>query len=82
MSPTGTWRDFISTVEDDERADRLSIAISGKGAFRRFKDVLGRWRDEEERFYRFSEERRRARARSWLRSAGILTVPSALQKKS
>jgi Uncharacterised protein family (UPF0158) len=73
--------DFISGVEDYERADRLSIAVSGRGAFRRFKDVLGRWPDEEERFYRFSEERRRARARSWLRSAGVLSVPSALEKR-
>jgi hypothetical protein len=33
-------QDFISTVTDADRADRLSIALSGRGAFRRFKDVL------------------------------------------
>ena len=32
---------FIETVRDPGRADRLEIAISGRGAFRRFKDVLG-----------------------------------------
>jgi len=34
---------FIGTVRDPGRADRLEIAISGRGAFRRFKDVLERW---------------------------------------
>ena len=34
---------FIGTVRDPGRADRLEIAISGRGAFRRFKDVLARW---------------------------------------
>jgi hypothetical protein len=32
---------FIGTVRDPGRADRLEIAISGRGAFRRFKDILG-----------------------------------------
>ena len=34
---------FIGTVGNPDRADRLEIAISGRGAFRRFKDVLARW---------------------------------------
>ena len=39
----GDMEDFIETFSDRDRADRLSIVISGRGAFRRFKDVLGRW---------------------------------------
>src|SRR4029077_11878749 len=35
--------DFIGTVDDPGRADRLGIAMEGRGAFRRFKDVLARW---------------------------------------
>lgn len=35
---------FIQTVSDPGRADRLDIAITGRGAFRRFKDVLARFR--------------------------------------
>jgi len=31
---------FIATVEDDHLAELLEVAINGKGAFRRFKDVL------------------------------------------
>ncbi|MGH8940992.1 MAG: UPF0158 family protein, partial [Actinomycetes bacterium] len=40
---------FIGTVEDPGAADRLSIAIEGRGAFRRFKDLLQRWPDLEDR---------------------------------
>jgi len=73
--------DFIATVEDEGLADRLSIAISGKGAFRRFKDVISRSLEEETRWYVFSEERQRGRARSWLRSEGILALPKPHRAK-
>ena len=46
------------------------------GAFRRFKDVLGRWPGEIERWYAFCEERQRGRARAWL--AGPATAWSRL----
>jgi hypothetical protein len=36
---------FISDIDDPEIGDRLSIAISGRGAFRRFKNTLSRWDD-------------------------------------
>jgi hypothetical protein len=62
--------DFVATVADDEQAERLSIAISGRGAFRRFKDVLSRWPEGLQRWFAFSDERKRGRARSWLIDAG------------
>ena len=65
---------FIDTIEDADRADRLGIAVQGRGAFRRFKDVLGRWPDELERWYAFSDERQRGRARAWLADAGYRAV--------
>jgi hypothetical protein len=61
---------FIASVEDLGRAERLAIAIGGRGVFRRFKDELARWPGELERWYAFSEERQRGRARSWLAAAG------------
>ncbi|MGH2555331.1 MAG: UPF0158 family protein [Actinomycetota bacterium] len=61
---------FIATVANPGDADRLEIAIQGRGAFRRFKDVLGRWPGELERWYAYSEERQRGRARAWLADAG------------
>lgn len=61
---------FIDGLDDADAADRLSIAISGRGAFRRFKDVLTRWPDLFDRWSSFSEDRRRGRARTWLAAAG------------
>jgi hypothetical protein len=68
-----SWPDmdlFIGRVRDPGRAVRLEIAISGRGAFRRFKDVLARWPGELDRWYAFSAERQRGRARAWLADAG------------
>jgi hypothetical protein len=62
--------DFIFAVSDRGRADQLTIAIAGRGAYRRFKDTIASWSDEEDRWYRFSDERRRGRAREWLAAAG------------
>jgi Uncharacterised protein family (UPF0158) len=61
---------FIATVKDPEIADRLQIAITGKGAFRRFKDVLARWPEELARYFLLCEERQRGRARAWLAGKG------------
>jgi hypothetical protein len=61
---------FIDTIDDGDRGNRLGIAIQGRGAFRRFKDVLARWPDQLERWYEFSAERKRGRARAWLADIG------------
>jgi hypothetical protein len=66
---------FIESLADPDRADRLWIAVQGPGAFRRFKDVLGRTPDELELWFAFSEERQRGRARAWLADAGYNPSP-------
>jgi hypothetical protein len=66
---------FIASVEDPGRAERLAVAIRGRGAFRRFKDELARWPGELERWHALSEERQRGRARSWLAAAGYRVLP-------
>ena len=70
--------DFIAGLQGD-RADLLSVAITGHGVFRRFRDVIDRWPEDRERFLCFSEERQRGRACSWLASAGIAAVPGSGQ---
>ena len=70
--------DFARTVDDPGRADRLEIALQGRGAFRRFKDVLARWPGELERWFAFSEERKRGRARAWLAEEGYTVAPRRL----
>lgn len=67
---------FIEQLDDEEVADRLSIAISGRGAFRRFKDTLSRWPDLMTEFHAFSNERQRGRARAWLAAQGYRPTPS------
>jgi hypothetical protein len=67
--------EFIDTVTDPDRADRLGIAIQGRGAFRRFKDTLARWPVELDRWYGFSDDRQRGRARAWLADQGYRPLP-------
>lgn len=73
----GDMEMFIEGIEDSGRADRLSIAIQGRGAFRRFGDVLSRWSGEIERWRQFSDERRLGRAREWLHREGYIPAPRA-----
>lgn len=79
IEPAGSragWRDmadFIDTVADDRRADRLARAIDGSRAFRRFKDALYEWPDEQSRWYAFSEDRQLGRAREFLAAEGFRT---------
>jgi hypothetical protein len=61
---------FIDGLGDAALADRLRIAISGRGAFRRFKDVLARDERAWRRYHQFRDERQRGRARAWLAEEG------------
>jgi hypothetical protein len=64
-------RDFIGAVTDDALAGRLGVAIQGKGAFRRFKDMLFPHEDWWGAWLTFSNERQLGRARWWLADAGL-----------
>ena len=67
---------FIDNLEDDRLADRLARVIRGRGAFRRFKDVLADSPDLLDRWYGFSDDRYRGRARAWLAGEGYApTLP-------
>jgi hypothetical protein len=69
--------EFLETVADERLATRLDRALGGRGAFRRFKDELADAPDELARFYRFTDDRRRGRARQWLAESGLRpTVPA------
>lgn len=66
---------FIADLDDPDQGDRLQIAITGRGAFRRFKDVIARWPDLAEMWFAFAEDRTRGRARAWLAEAGYTPEP-------
>ncbi|MEU8868984.1 UPF0158 family protein [Streptomyces umbrinus] len=61
---------FIDGLGDAALAGRLRMAIRGRGAFRRFKEVLGRDARSWRRYHRFCDERQRGRARAWLAEEG------------
>jgi len=57
---------FIATVKDERIAELLEVAINGKGAFRRFKDVLLNYPEERERWFQFKDDRMEEKALEWL----------------
>ena len=65
---------FIATVEDDHLAELLEVAINGKGAFRRFKDVLLNYPEERERWFQFKDDRMKERALEWLDDIDVILV--------
>ena len=65
---------FIATVEDGEFRTKLLQSIDGKGAFRRFKDVLMLFPLDRERWFTFRSERLRACMEAWLTAHGIAAV--------
>jgi hypothetical protein len=75
----GDMQDFIDTLSDARLADRLRDAIRGRGAFRRFKDVLSSSPDDFGRWHAFADERQRGRARAWLAGEGYCVAPKRPQ---
>jgi hypothetical protein len=63
-------QDFIETVSDAHLRELLEVAIQGRGAFRRFKDTLGRHDAEMRRWHTFEDSRMDERARQWLADEG------------
>lgn len=63
--------DFIDTVQDADLQDRLWNAIRGRGAFRRFKDVLLNYPQENKRWFDFKQAQIRQRVLEWLETEGI-----------
>jgi hypothetical protein len=66
---------FIPMVDEPELRGRLSGAIDGKGAFRRFKDVLMSYGPERERWFAFRSERLRVFMEAWLSAHALRAVP-------
>jgi len=67
---------FIQMLEEPgELRDKLTQAIDGKGAFRRFKDVLMTHAPERERWFAFRSERLRVFMEAWLGAHALRPVP-------
>jgi ribosomal protein L12E/L44/L45/RPP1/RPP2 len=66
---------FIPMVDEPVLRGQLSQAIDGKGAFRRFKDVLIGFTAERERWFAFRSERLRVFMEAWLTAHALHAVP-------
>jgi hypothetical protein len=65
---------YIATVEEPDLRQKLVGAIDGKGAFRRFKDVLMAFPVERERWFTFRSERLRSAMQTWLDAHSLESV--------
>lgn len=66
---------FIPMVDETELRGKLAQAIDGKGAFRRFKDVLMSYSAERERWFAFRSERLRTFMEAWLNAHALKAIP-------
>jgi hypothetical protein len=57
---------FVGSVTDPQLRERLVIAIDGKGAFRRFKDVLLAYPAERERWFTYRADLLHWHMHNWL----------------
>lgn len=62
---------YIGSLEDGYLRELLEVAIHGSGAFRRFKDVLGRYPEARQAWFKFRDEREKRRMTDWLAEEGI-----------
>jgi hypothetical protein len=62
---------FVGSVADDPLRERLIISIDGKGAFRRFKDVLLAYPAERERWFSYRADLLHWHIHNWLSDAEI-----------
>jgi hypothetical protein len=65
---------FIPMVDDDDLRAKLGQAIDGKGAFRRFKDVLMNFATDREKWFGFRSERLRTFMEAWLSAHAIRAI--------
>ena len=57
---------FTEFLEDENLKEKLCIALNGRGAFRRFKDVLLSYSKKREEWFKFQNERLEKRVMEWL----------------
>ena len=73
--------DYIESLADEHLAELLTVAVQGRGAFRRFKDVLADRTGTLEPYFAFAEERKLQRAAEWLADSGYISTQPARQRR-
>lgn len=66
---------FVASVQDADLRERLLLAIDGKGAFRRFKDVLLSYPVERERWFTYRSDLLHHHINEWFQAKGLTPDP-------
>ena len=72
--------DFTDTVRDADLRSKLTAAMEGRNAIRRFKDVLVHYPDAHQRWTALQQQRQQEHAAQWLEDEGIEPVWTAAPK--
>ncbi len=72
--------DFVDTVHDTDLRSKLTSALEGRNAVRRFKDVLAHYPDEQQRWAALQHQSQQEHAARWLQDEGIEPVWTAASK--
>jgi hypothetical protein len=62
---------FVGSVQEPALRERLLVAIDGKGAFRRFKDVLLAFPAERERWFQYRSDLLHFHIQTWIEHTAI-----------
>lgn len=69
--------EFILSVTDETSRGRMEAAINGKGAFRRFKDILLTMPEERRRWFEYRDQMMRQRIVEWVQEQGVTPLNPA-----
>src|SRR5688572_26306224 len=69
--------DFIARVREPRARDLLERAVSGRGAFRRFKDTLFEFPELRQEWFAFRDARAERRALAWLADHELIDTAAA-----
>lgn len=72
--------DYIDSLADEHLAELLTVAVQGRGAFRRFRDALAKRTGTLEPYLAFAEERQLRRAAKWLAANGYVSTRPARRR--
>lgn len=73
----GWMADFADEVDDPRMQELLWVALRGRGAFRRFRDVLTSDPALRERWFEWRAERMRQALQGWLEEEGVVPAVPA-----
>lgn len=73
----GWMADFADAVDESRLSELLWLALRGRGAFRRFKDVLARDPALRERWFEHRAAKMRQALQGWLEEEGVIPAAPA-----